>query len=299
MKTRLILTFCTLALGSGARACSVCIAHMLGGALHGIGAQVLPKGKSVFGVSHLTFNKSNAGEEPGEREFETYHETAIGFAHGLTDRVMLSGNVPYITKTINSPEGRESTTGMGDASLGLTYQLKPGDKDPVLSAFSLTVKLPTGDNSRKNAEGALLEEHLQPGTGSTDLALGYTFTLETAGYGSALVYGGIQARVNGKNSRDFRYGNVLFYNLGYSHPFGQRVSGNLELVGRIAAKDQVGDGTLDENSGGHVLYVGARLSVQLGKSANLGIGFQLPIIQNLHGDQTERGVFTFGISGRF
>ena len=296
---RIPIAILCLASVSSAQACSVCIAHMLGATLHGIGAQVLPKGEVVFGVSHLTFNKSNAGEEEGSREFETYHETTLGVAYGLTDRIMLSASLPSVTKTINSDEGRQSASGIGDASFGLTYQFKPTDSNPVLSSVGIAIKLPTGENSKRDEEGNLMEEHLQPGSGSTDLSLGYSFTLETGSFGSGLLYGGIQARFNGKNSRDYQYGNALFYNLGYSHPVSRALKANLELVGRYAGKDRVGDGTLDENSGGHLLYLGMGLTAQVNKTISVGLGVQVPVMQHLFGDQTEKGLFTFGIAGRF
>ena len=280
------------------QACSVCIAHMLGAALHGIGAQVLPKGKLVVGVSHLTFQKSNASESPGIREFETYKETSIGLAYGLTDQILLSADVPFVDKTIRADGESESARGLGDASIGLIVQRKPDDKQPFLFAGGVSVKLPTGANNKRDASGNLLEEHLQPGTGSTDIAFGVAFTKESHGFGSGLWYGGLQARINGRNSRGMQYGNALFYNFGYSHPIGKKAHASLELVGRFAQKDHA-SGVADDNSGGHLLYLGAGLQAPLGEQFSVGIGWQLPILERLNGDQTERGVFSIGIAGRF
>ncbi len=282
-----------------AQACSVCIAHMLGAALHGIGAQTLPKGSLVVGTTYLGLSKSNAGEEPGTREFETYREASVGLAYGLSDRIMLGMAVPYVWKSIEADGVTDKAAGLGDATIGVTFQQAPKVDAPLLTAFTVAVKLPTGSDSRRDGEGNLLEQHLQPGTGSTDLSLGVSFTKETGGFGSPLLYGGLSARLNGRNTRSYQFGNVLFYNLGYSHPFGEKGNASVELLGRFAAKDHTEDGSLDENSGGHLMYLGLSVTTPIAKSVTLGASWQVPILQRLFGDQTERGVFSVTLAGRF
>lgn len=95
-----------------ASACSVCIAHALGSAIHAIGAQTLHKGGTVVGVSFTSFTKDQNGEDPGTTEGHRQTEYDLHILHGLNDQWMLRANVPYIFKRLTmTGEGPINTQG--------------------------------------------------------------------------------------------------------------------------------------------------------------------------------------------
>lgn len=279
---------------ASANACSVCIAHALGSAIHSIGAQTLHKGGTVVGISFTTFNKSQDGEEPDTTESHRQSEYDIRFLHGLNEQWMLRADVPYIFKRLSmTDEEPTDTKGLGDITLGATYQVKPRVGDKVLFAATFDLKLPTGANNLKDGDGERLEEHSQIGTGSTDFSIGVLATSELKS--GNLVFGGLRARFNGENGEGYRYGNVLFYNLGYSHKLSEKGSIVFELNGRIASKDKPEGGGSDENSGGHFGYLSLSYRQSYGKDLGFVGTYQIPVIRSLNGSQSESGLLTIGV----
>ncbi len=159
------------------------------------------------------------------------------------------------------------------------------------------VKTPWGRNDLAR-DGARLDEHAQPGTGSTDLVLGAA-AVHVLGLRDTLL-ASVQARRTGANDHDYRYGHVLLANVGWEHRFGPRLDGVVELNWRHAARDTVdADGTRDPNTGGSLLYVQPRVSVTLGAGFVARVAALVPIVKRLDGDQVERTVWSAGITRVF
>jgi hypothetical protein len=299
VRTKLLFVALFLFSTVQANACSVCIAHAIGAALHGIGAQTLPNGQLVIGLSYLTFGKSNGTGTPGERENEDYSQVSLDFSKGLTDRLMLRGSIPFVDKAIQvTGQPRETAHGLGDVSLGLLYQLPPDIKGKFLTAFNLDLKLPTGANNDRDSTGVLKDQHLQVGTGSTDISAGVALTWEgkTAG---ELWFAGLRGRVNTENSRHYRFGNALFYDFGYMHPVGNKGAAVIEFNGRFAEKDTTEDGTKDDDSGGHLGYISLSYRHELSRDFGVIVTYQQPIIKNLNGTQDEKPLISFSLTKTF
>lgn len=280
-----------------ASACSVCIAHAFGSAIHAVGSQTLHKGGTVIGVSFTSFFKDQNGEDAGTTEGHRQSEYDFHMHHGLNDQWMLRANVPFVYKRLTmTGEEAINTQGIGDITLGATYQVKPKMDDKVLLSAMFDLKLPTGANSIKSASGERLEEHSQIGTGSTDFSVGLVATSELKS--GDLVFAGLSTRFNGKNREGYRYGNVVFYNLGYSHKTSDSGSFVLELNGRFAGKDRTEDGSKDENSGGHFGYLSFSYRQSLAKDYGLVGTYQLPVFRSLNGSQRESGLLTLGVYKR-
>lgn len=265
----------------------------MGSAIQSVGSQVLPKGSTIIGVSYSSFYKAQDGMTAGTRESHHHAQFDLDVAHGVSESLMLRATLPYIYKSLAATgEDTMKTQGLGDLNLGATFQLKPKSGDKVLIAFTGDLKLPTGKNNLKDSAGDRMEEHSQLGTGSTDFVLGIQ---AASGCKSGLTFGGLRYRMNGSNDTHYRYGNVVFYNVGYSHKLDANSSVVLEWNGRIAKKDRMDDGSMDDNSGGHFGYLS--LSYRKSITPDLGLigSVQLPVIRNLNGSQTESGLITIGI----
>ncbi len=280
------------------QACSVCIAHAIGAGLQAIGSQTLAKGKTIMGFSYRRFSKSNSGEMPGTIESHSQSELSLDVLHGLTNQWMLRASVPQVGKQLAMTGAPNTqTSGLGDISLGASYQIPTGLKDKVLFATSFDVKLPTGANNLKDMLGARLDEHNQVGTGSTDFTLGIVATI--ADHDDNLWFAGLRNRWNGANKTGYRYGEAFFYNVGVAHTLNSRSSVVLEFNGRKARADRTDLGTFDENSGGQLTYLSLSFRHSLGQNTGVVASYQMPIIKRLNGAQSENGVFLIGIFRQF
>ncbi len=270
-----------------ANACSLCIAHALGAALHGIGAQTLHSHETVLAISYLQFDKSNGTDMPGITEKEKFNQTSIDFSTGITHRLMITGSIPFVNKSVTAVGSpKETNHGLADISLGAAYQLPPSPGGKFLTAFSLDVKLPTGSNNAVDGSGALRDQHIQLGTGSVDFVAGATVTMEGSKPGD-IWFAGLKGRRNGSNDRGYHYGDVYFYNLGLLRPVGHGAAAVIEFNGRIADKDTMEDGTKDPNTGGLVGYLSLTYRKNLGSSMGLIATLQEPVLTKLYGYQKE------------
>lgn len=282
-----------LSIAGSAGACSVCIAHAIGAAVHAIGAQTLARGSTVVGVDFASFSKSQAGETSGTEESHWQGEYSLHIGHGLSDSTMLRLDIPYVAKRL-SMTGEETmkTQGLGDIQIGLTHQLPTSPSSKHVIALLADLKLATGKNDLTDDAGDRMEEHSQIGTGSTDLVLGVLATTELK---SGLGFAGLRYRANGANKHHYRYGNALFYNIGQSLKLDSASSFVIELNGRFVSKDKLEDGSRDENSGGHLGYLSFSYRRSLGKDYGLVGTYQLPVIRNLNGTQSETGLISLGV----
>lgn len=157
----------------------------------------------------------------------------------------------------------------------------------------LGVTTPTGSSNMKNDLGNRLDEHLQPGAGAWSGTGGMNVAVTMGG---GIVDGSILGRLNGTNSRDYRYGNVLLFNAGYTSPAQHGVRLLAQINGRRAKRDRLEDGMAGENTGGTVVYLspGARWRTGLGPDIEGAV--QIPVVENLFGEQDEHTTARIAVS---
>jgi hypothetical protein len=247
------------------------------------------------------------GNPAVESESQVENRFTALASYGFGDRFMLLARVPYSLRNLEMRARDEEpepvhTSGVSDPEVYGQLRLwasplraKVGQR----ASLSLVagVKTPWGENDVREA-GVRVDEHAQPGTGSTDffgsLALLYLIDRESA----LFVSGG--CRHTGENDFDYRYGSSVLGNVAYEHKLGPRLDGILELNFRHAQKDRVDSGgTLDDDTGGSLLYVTPRLLVDLGAGLVLRAGAQIPLVRDLNGYQKERAVVNVGLTWLF
>jgi hypothetical protein len=154
---------------------------------------------------------------------------AVGAAYGVTDRLMLSAELPWIRRdalregehshsggvTTSEVVPLGSVSGFGDVSLLAKYHLTAGPGGGV--ALIGGVKLPTGGTHQRSLDGERLETEHQPGTGSWDPILGAAFG---ADLGWATLNGSALYQVSGKGAQATELGDRLQAGLALSHRFG-------------------------------------------------------------------------------
>ena len=156
------------------------------------------------------------------------------------------------------------------------------------------MKTPWGRNGVEQA-GVRLDEHAQPGTGSTD-AFG-TLTFLYLVDRDVAVFASSGHRRTGRNAFGYRYGNSFLSNVAYEHKLGGASDGVVELSFRHAAEDVLDAlGTKDTDTGGSLLYVTARVLASLGHGLVLRAAVLVPLLRGLNGFQKERAVPNLGLS---
>jgi outer membrane putative beta-barrel porin/alpha-amylase len=244
------------------------------------------------------------GDPAVESESQVENRFTALASYGFSDRFSLTARVPLSFRqlTATSPDSEPettNTTGLSDPEIYGQLRLWASRLNPTVgrrASLSLVagVKTPWGQNDARQ-EGERVDEHAQPGTGSTDafgsLVLLYLFDMQS----SLFVSSGY--RGTGSNDHGYRYGSTFTANVAYEHKLGSRVDGVLELNFRDARKDRVdAEGTLDEDTGGALLYVTPRLLVSLGHGVVLRASAQIPTFKDLNGFQKERAVVNVGVT---
>jgi hypothetical protein len=228
-------------------------------------------------------------------------------SYGFSERFMLNARVPVSVRNLEmSMPGEETetvhTSGLSDPEIYGQLRLWASPLSATVgrrASLSLVagVKTPWGANDVQES-GVRVDEHAQPGTGSTDafgsLALLYLIDKESALFASTGYRG------TGENDFGYRYGSSFTANVAYEHKLGSRLDGVVELNFRHASRDRVdADGTLDENTGGSLLYLTPRLLLHLGGGFVLRASAQIPTIKGLNGYQKERVVANVGLTYLF
>jgi len=247
------------------------------------------------------------GDPAVESESQVENRLTALASYGFSDRFSLTARVPLSWRHLvaTAPDTEPETThtsGFSDPEIYGQLRLWASPMRGSVgrrATLSLVagVKTPWGQNDVQQ-DGARVDEHAQPGTGSTDVFGSVVFLYLIDPQSALFVSSGY--RGTGDNKYGYRYGSSFTSNVAYEHKLGGRLDGIVELNFRHAQKDRVdGSGTLDEDTGGSLLYVTPRLLVSLGHGVVLRAGAQIPVVKDLNGFQKERAVANVGLTYLF
>jgi hypothetical protein len=298
----LAAAFALAALIPAANACSIC--RCGDPTFNALGKDVVSAGGWRFALDWEHFSKTQGAADERDSVVEQRY-TAVA-AYTLADRVLLVARIPYSDHTLTETEGgdaeRTHTSGLADPEIYGQVRLWSsqfqGDlgRRASLSA-TLGVKTDWGVNDASRA-GERLDEHAQPGTGSTDYFVGlsgyYLIDRKSA------LFASVQNRVPGSNDLDYRYGRIYLANLAYERKLSETVDTVLELNYRHAERDRIdSSGALDGDTGGSVLYLTPRVLFNVGGGVVLRAAVQVPIAEDLYGTQSEKTVYNIGVTYAF
>jgi len=251
---------------------------------------------------------------PDARESLVENRLTMTLSLTLSDRFTLVARVPTCRRELTELSAEEvlSSDAAGD---GGTVTGR-GLGDPELIALvrlwgshlgtlgrrawigaTVGVKTSWGEN-HLTQDGERIDEHVQPGTGATDVFAGlsgvYVLDLRSSLFGSA------QHRWTGTNPVDYTYGKVTLVNLGYERRLSNRVDGVLEINARSAGQDRIdATGELDPDTGGRMMFLTPRLVVTLTQGLLARLAVQIPVVDRLNGFQKERAVYGVGLTYLF
>ena len=287
------------------------------GAINTISAQILNSGDFALGLrSEYIKNKafsndfiesSVASGIEDVHSIDTLQTHSLSMAYGLSDMLMLSLNLLYISRN-NIRAGEEEngvpevhhhgdSEGIGDMTALLQYKMY--DTDDMQFSIFYGLKLPIGTTDIHDGN-ELLELDLQPGSGSWDILAGMAWSqsLGIFSIDTNLLY---QYTTEGK--QETTLGDLLNYNIAFAYSlveieesdqhskshhdslaFGVDVF--VELNGEYRQKDSI-SGIENDNTGGNVLYLSIGTRLTTNKSFNAFALVSLPMLENLYGLQTD------------
>ena len=242
-----------------------------------------------------------------ERDSIRERRTTLLVAYGLSERAGVFARLPYSERDLTETEdgASEHTHGSGLADPEFYGQLRlwashfEGDVGVRAQLFAVAgVKTNWGENDLSR-DGERLDEHVQPGTGSTDWFAGL-FGSYQLNPSSALFYSG-QYRHTGRNDSGYQYGRISLLNVAYEHKLGGRWDAVLEANYRYAGHDETdGSGAIDPDTGGTMFYVTPRVLFDVGNGWVLRVSGQIPLSQSgLYGEQHEDPVLNLGLTKLF
>jgi hypothetical protein len=229
------------------------------------------------------FHSRPHGSGPGAQE--QFRSMAVSGRWVPHRRWYLLTTLPYTWNLRTPDKGSPITSnGLGDATVlaqwvATTNRRMPANWRHVL-LIGAGVKLPTGSTQIRDADQQLIHPNLQPGTGSTDALTSVTYALSrTNGWGVAA---DAQLRITTPNTKGFRFGNRLNFNLSAFKSIAWkqfRLVPQLGVTGDFAGKDSDGVSLMRE-SGGNMIGVLTAVDV-FWKGIVLGVNAQIPVRHQL------------------
>ena len=248
--------------------------------------------------------------------------TSIGAAYGITHRLTVSAELPYLRRdhlregehshdgglATNEVEKLGTIAGVGDLNLLAKYRLT--GEQGLRFALVGGLKIPTGSTHKRDLEGERLETEHQPGTGSWDPIVGASAAMKS---GAVQLTASALYQFAGKGAQDTRLGDRLQGGISIAHHFGDHAAGAedhhhheardswdafVELGGEWEGKQEIA-GAVESASGGSWIYAapGVRFNSRNGWSA--GAAVALPLWQHIrdsHPDNRFRVMMSLGRS---
>jgi hypothetical protein len=218
--------------------------------------------------------------------------TTFNVSYGIVDNFQLGLTTGYYTAEGNREfeKGKEITfdpDGFSDLWLSGKYCFHQGP----MGSFSFlgTIKAPTGDSKLFNSEGEQVEPSATAGTGAWDGQAGLTYTIPLRA-GLTLDASAIYT-FRGEHN-DYRLGDRLDFGTSIAWSLTEvrstqpQVSLVAEAVLRHVAKSEDG-GVAEDSTGGTVLFLVPGIKVSFAERMAASLGIQIPVVQNLDGNQLE------------
>lgn len=302
---RILTAWCAVAIGAAlaepASACSIC--RCGDPTFNALGKE----GIAQTGLRlALDWDQVEKTQGVPDEEFGSLRErrTTLLLAYGISDRFGVFARVPYSERDLTESEAGEaeqvSASGLADPEVYGQAQLwssafdgEVGVRSGVFAVFG--VKTHWGENNASR-DGERLDEHVQPGTGSTDWFGGLSGSYQLDRH--SVLFASAQYRYTGRNDFGYRYGRITLLNLAYEHKLGSRWDAVIEANYRYAGRDQIdASGTTVPDTGGSITYLTPRILFDMGGGWVSRASVQVPLSDSgLNGNQDEQAVVNVGVT---
>jgi hypothetical protein len=254
----------------------------------------------------LDWDQVEKSQGTPDGEFSSVRElrTTILVAYGISDRFGVFARLPYSERSLTEVQAgaseHMSASGLSDPELygqaRLWSSKFEGDVGMRSSLYAvLGVKTAWGENGAAGG-GERLDEHVQPGTGSTDWFVGLSGSYQVNP--RSALFASAQYRQTGRNDFGYQYGRIKLFNFAYEHKLSAKWDGVIEADYRDSGRDQIDSaGTADPDTGGSITYLSPRILFDAGGGWVLRASAQIPLSDSgLNGTQHEKTVLNVGIT---
>lgn len=192
-------------------------------------------------------------------------------------------------------------TALGDLRVQGRYQTYFGQPTAERAGFAgvtFGLVLPTGATDITNGEGAAAERSLQPGTGTTQVALSAYYREALPVHNSSwYVQGAAQLPLN--EADQYKPGNVYAFDLGYRYDVSDKLGLNAQLNYVYKSRDKGAEAEPDD-SGGQTLSIAPGVTYAFSPTIQAYGFVAVPVYRNVNGVQlTANWSAAAGISVQF
>ena len=262
----------------------------------------LGEGLYTYGGFQVALDWTRLDQSQGagpDLEEQVRNSVVATLSYGWRERLTFVAQVPYTFNHLTEGEDVETADGVGDPAFYLYVRLWSSKFEGGLGRRAwisavVGVKTPWGEND-VTSDGERLDEHVQPGTGATNVVGGlsglYLLDEKSSLYASAAYTG------TGRNDFGYKYGDNVQANLVYERKITEWLDGVVELNFLDAKHDQVDTlGVPDPDTGGQTLYITPRVGVSIVRGLVARAAVQIPVWENLNGIQDVKPAFTAGLT---
>lgn len=235
------------------------------------------------------------GDGIAERETDEDRVT-LGLAYSVTQDLTLAVQIPWVSKEIeNGNLARVEADGIGDIDVIGRYVLYRAGSGSGrhLAGVRVGVRLPTADEVKE--DGEKLDIDVQPDAGAWVPNLGgwYSYFRFPWFLSTTLTYFSF-----GDGNQDFSPGDAVVGSVLAQYGLNQTWALQAGIDARHSEKNQF-SGVDDDDSGGTLAMVFVGAAARLSTDFVLHAGVQLPLIDELNGEQEEDPVFRAGVAYDF
>jgi len=220
----------------------------------------------------------------------------LGFAYARNERLNFAIRLPVIRKHIDYVNlAEEQTTGLGDVELSAKYTLSLNEQTQHEHLFGMVVGLRMPSAGEEEINGQPLDIDVQLGTGAwvPHVGLWYgRYRFPWFFYASGVIH------VASEGFQDFQAGTAVITTLLAQYAINYQVAVQLGLDTRWSQKNQF-DGVNDPDSGGFLTFLAPGIVVNFGKDILANLTVQIPVMDNLNGNQEESTIIKLGFTYDF
>jgi hypothetical protein len=256
-------------------------------------------------------NKVAVGEIPRHHdEVSTLNQNTIAtLDYGLSPEWGATIVVPVVSRDhehIHNHQDEQEIekwnfTQLGDIRVQGRWQTLIGETTAERAGFAgvtFGLTLPTGKFDVTNAEGEVAERSLQPGTGTTQLALSAYFR-EALPLMNSSWYAQVAALLPLNSRENYKPGNQVGFDLGYRYDASDSLGLNLQLNYVYKGRSK-GSEAEPEDSGGQMVALTPGITYAFTPAVQAYAFLQLPIYQYVNGVQLiAKWSGTVGLSAQF
>lgn len=254
--------------------------------------------KAFAGRTRLAADFQHRSEYQGSGAGRTRLEESrfiLGGSHSPTADLSLAARVPFSGKTAESAAlAREEGSGLGDVELLGRYALGHTGELTArhLWGVQLGTRVPTSSEQHAD-DGGAIDIDAQPGTGQWAPSAGLWYGYFRWPVAVNLTVADV--RPVGTGYQGLEQGNAVIATATSQYAFDTQWTAQLGLESRFAARNRF-DGVADADSGGTAAFLVPGLVYSPDGNWIFYLAGQLPVVEDLNGEQEERGDIRIGLA---